>query len=182
MIWRSQRSTGAAKVKWPGSSADKQGVTRRTQLIAQKGFSLIELMVVVAILAVLAAILIPNYFHARAEAQAASCEVNERQIATALELYAVDNSNNYPNAGTVNAAMFGGPSNIYLVATPTDPAGGPSGAVYTFIKGNAAPCGAGAIYHIVDGGMHDPLTVNKIPGNSGSGKIVWCSEAGLRSL
>src|SRR5476651_2783706 len=61
----------------------------------QKGFTLIELMIVIAIIAILAAILIPNFIHARAESQTAACEGNEKQIATAMEEYAVDNQGQY---------------------------------------------------------------------------------------
>ncbi|MBC5825584.1 MAG: type II secretion system protein [Candidatus Eremiobacteraeota bacterium] len=146
--------------------------------LTDKGFSLIELMIVVAIMAVLAAIIIPNFLLARSQSQTSACEANEREIATALEVYAVDHNNSYPNAGTVNSAMFGGAANVYLNAAPKDPAGG---ADYTFLKGSAAPCGASALYRIIDGGMHDTSTTGKISGGPGTGKIVWCSEAGLRA-
>ncbi len=62
----------------------------------QKGFTLIELMIVIAIIAILAAILIPNFLHARAQSQSASCQGNEKQLATALEEYAVDHNGTYP--------------------------------------------------------------------------------------
>ena len=42
-------------------------------------------MIVIAIIAILAAILIPNFLHARAEAVTAACEGNEKQLATAEE-------------------------------------------------------------------------------------------------
>jgi type IV pilus assembly protein PilA len=50
----------------------------------QKGFTLIELMIVIAIIAILAAILIPNFLHARAESKTSACEGNLKQLATAL--------------------------------------------------------------------------------------------------
>src|SRR6202035_1419085 len=58
---------------------------------AERGFTLIELMIVVAIIAILAGILIPNFVNARSQAQTAACESNLRSIATALELYYADN-------------------------------------------------------------------------------------------
>ena len=52
---------------------------------SERGFTLIELMIVVAIIAILAGILIPNFVNARAQAQTSACESNLRAIATALE-------------------------------------------------------------------------------------------------
>src|SRR2546427_13178922 len=51
------------------------------------GFTLIELLIVVAILAILAAILIPNFLRARASSQLATCQLDLRNIAAALELF-----------------------------------------------------------------------------------------------
>jgi type II secretion system protein G len=76
------------------------------------GFTLVELMVVVAIIALIAAIIIPNYVHARAQADVAQTQANLKQIATALELYYGDNEA-YPKAGTVDPTMFGGSTNPF---------------------------------------------------------------------
>src|ERR1700730_13516423 len=73
----------------------------------ERGFTLIELMIVVAIIAILAGILIPNFVNARAQAQTAACESNLRSIATALELYYADNQV-YPvaSAASVQPALM----------------------------------------------------------------------------
>lgn len=95
-------------------------------LDSERGFTLVELMVVVAIIALLAAIIIPNYVHSRASAAVAQSEANMKQIATALELYYTDNQQ-YPASGTVTPALFTGGKagkggtvggNPYLNATP----------------------------------------------------------------
>ncbi|HTU82068.1 MAG TPA: prepilin-type N-terminal cleavage/methylation domain-containing protein, partial [Candidatus Acidoferrales bacterium] len=65
---------------------------------SQRGFTLIEMMIVVAIIAILASILVPNFVRARAQAQTAACEANIKEIATALELYETDNDQ-YPDSG-----------------------------------------------------------------------------------
>lgn len=62
----------------------------------KKGFTLIELMIVIAIIAILAAILVPNFLKARAQGQLAACESNIKNLATALEMYATDNTGTYP--------------------------------------------------------------------------------------
>jgi len=70
-----------------------------------KGFTLIELMIVIAIIAILAAILIPSFVRARAQSQLAACESNERNMGTSVEMYANDNNGNYPTAA-LSAAFF----------------------------------------------------------------------------
>ena len=112
----------------------------------QKGFTLIELMIVIAIIAILAAILIPNFLHARAESQTAACEGNEKQIATAMEEYSVDHGGAYPST------FAGGLTTPYLNFTPVDPAGGG----YTLTVGTGST--AYGSYEITDGDNHDPTT------------------------
>ncbi|MCE1247476.1 MAG: type II secretion system GspH family protein [Firmicutes bacterium] len=62
----------------------------------KKGFTLIELMIVIAILA---AILVPNFLRARAQGQYTQCQSNCKNIGTALEMYSTDNSGHYPTTG-----------------------------------------------------------------------------------
>jgi type IV pilus assembly protein PilA len=66
----------------------------------RRGFTLIELMIVIAIIAILAAVLIPNFVRARSMAQLAGCKSNLKNIATALEAYSVDHNGHYPSALT----------------------------------------------------------------------------------
>ncbi|MBC7526260.1 MAG: prepilin-type N-terminal cleavage/methylation domain-containing protein [Chthonomonadaceae bacterium] len=64
------------------------GATRRNG--NQKGFTLIELLVVIAIIAILAAILFPVFAQAREKARGISCLSNEKNIGTAMLMYAQD--------------------------------------------------------------------------------------------
>ena len=133
-------------------------------------------MIVIAIIAILAAILIPNFLHARAESQTSACEGNLKQLATALEEYAVDNNGTYPATFAALQAANGG---VYLKVLPGDPAGGG----YTLAVPAVAPCTAlqPNTYYITDGDNHDTTTTANVPGNAGTGKkgIGYCSGSGL---
>lgn len=61
----------------------------------KKAFTLIELLIVVAIIAILAAIAVPNFLEAQTRSKVSRTQADMRTIATALETYAVD-YNAYP--------------------------------------------------------------------------------------
>jgi prepilin-type N-terminal cleavage/methylation domain-containing protein len=60
-----------------------------------KAFTLIELLIVVAIIAILAAIAVPNFLEAQVRSKIGRAQADMRTIATALESYLVDH-NRYP--------------------------------------------------------------------------------------
>lgn len=55
----------------------------------KKGFTLVEIMIVVGIIALIAAIAIPNYVKAREQTQKNACIENLRQIHTAVQIWSV---------------------------------------------------------------------------------------------
>lgn len=65
--------------------------------IQSKAFALIELLIVVAIIAVLAAIAVPNFMEAQVRAKTSAALSDMRTIKTALEAYQVDYAEYPPN-------------------------------------------------------------------------------------
>lgn len=93
----------------------------------RRGFTLTELLVVVAILALLMSILLPNVTAARAQARTAVCASNIRQLALANTGYACENAGRLcagaPAMQTENLRRWHGVRGS--VAEPFDPARGP---------------------------------------------------------
>jgi prepilin-type N-terminal cleavage/methylation domain-containing protein len=61
-----------------------------------RGFTLVELLTVIAVIAILAAILFPVFARSREKARTASCENNLFNIGLSLRLYAADHDGGYP--------------------------------------------------------------------------------------
>ena len=94
---------------------------------SNKGFSLVEVLIVAAIISLLASIAIPNIIRARIESNEAAAQATLKTISTALENYYTTN-NQYPASTAVltssvppylNENFFGSTYNGFNFSAPT---------------------------------------------------------------
>ena len=102
---------------------------------SESGFTLVELLVVMLILGILAAIAIPAFFNQRDKAQDADAKVEARTAETAMETYSTDNGGDYtgadagdlhaieatlPGVGGSLAVSYPGGTALYRVTSTSD--------------------------------------------------------------
>jgi len=117
----------------------------------QDGFTLIELMVVLLIIGVLAALIVPNVLDRADDARVTAAKTDVNNLMQALKLYRLDNQR-YPTAEQGLAALLTKPADApvppnwksYLDLLPNDPWGKPYVYLNPGVKGEVDVMSLGA--------------------------------------
>ena len=153
-----QRLPAGTQERSFGSMGDRDMTKRR------EGFTLIELMIVVAIIGILAAIAIPNFLRFQLRSKTGEAKANLAAIRTAEEGYFSEYST-YVTAAQDPAAAPNNTKHVWVVGTPFDQLGwSPEGEVF-FVYG--VNVGAGATASAFSASAQGDLDADGTPSNFG---------------
>jgi len=113
----------------------------------RRGLTLVEILVVIAIVATLTAIVLPVFYTARAIARQESCLTNINQLGTAMHLYAQDFEDTFPR--------FLAPPDLYSDTQPYTNRGW-AGRIYPYVKD-------ARVFRCIEDSSHGDNATNTVP-------------------
>ncbi len=140
----------------------------RPRATEESGFSLIEILVVILIIGILAAIAIPTFLNQKAKANDAQGKAVARTAETAIESYATNNDGSYAGAGvatlhSIEPSLLTGSSSDAYLATVS----GASATGYTVVASDPVTSN---LFSVVKNGS----TITRLCSGSGGG-CAWGS-------
>lgn len=122
-IWRCSTPRGM-KIVFEGGCMSKRS----------RGFTLIEVLVVITVISIIAAILFPVFAKVREKARQTTCLNNLKQLGIAMQMYADDSDGCFPGAQVSDGGHgnpYGNWAGVYNVGGPCDPT---KGQIYPYVK------------------------------------------------
>lgn len=141
-----------------------------------RGFTLIEILIAIAIVAILVTFMMPNFIGIRIRARDTRRKSDLSQIQKALELYKSDqNPPAYPATGFFNSALCGicwsstanCGGNIYMRNVPCDPqSAAPTPYIFTRDPDDSLKYSLSACLENASDPDEDPVTISECSGQS----------------
>lgn len=136
-----------------------------------KGFSLIELMIVIAIIGILAAIAIPSYQNYIYRAKTSELISTANAVSTQVSEYIQEQGQSAPDCTKITQPSISATNNVAATTTPiTATAGNATSCMITIAPNTAAGKGFA--------GVANPPTINLTPAVNADGSVSWtCSSS-----
>jgi prepilin-type N-terminal cleavage/methylation domain-containing protein len=135
--------------------------------LTTRGFTLVELMIVIAIIGILAAALFPSLTSYLAKGRDTARASHVKEIVTALSTFMVDSTGNAPINTITKCADFGDQLKTYLPKFPKDP-----------ISGRTDNCGSANLYGYGTGKVNgqNSAAVSAVF-EGGGGNVAWSLDS-----
>ena len=142
---------------------------------SQKGFTLIELMIVVVIIGILAAIAIPNFIAMQNRAKEGSVKANMHTFQLAAEDYGVSNDGAYADQASTIAALLPGAGTNFK--NPFSKTAG-SGVAWLNVTGYTIPLATGSVVKGIVAYADSSLNQYQVAGRGNSADLTLVLTSG----